>query len=485
MVLGEPVGGQHVRVLVGGAQLVQIADVVHLRDRIVVHLRQEVLRRRLERLVMLGERAVEDRCEELPLAVRVHDERVDPADPLEGAFLLSRRVWRHRRREVGHVVADPLLFLRVPPDQLLLLAPWLAGGIGRRTVVEDPPVRRPHEPPAVGQVVARLGLLAPQRQVLSLFRIDTGVDPVAARGEPIVPQVAEGLHRLTLLVLELAVLVGYVVGRVPVALLEHQLHRGLLLGPLGLVVPHQVEDLTVLLSLRPFVERLQSAAEVDDERRVRARIARRVHRLHVPLSQSHRVRDRAVLLGRRRRGNEEHLDLARLGIDPRLLPDRRRIGFEEVGADEPLEIAQRLPAHLGLGAINRRVLTHANDPLHLHLVHSDDEVLVGVRVRLLPLGKVVVRIVVVLRRRPSPPGLEQADDELRVVHPEPALRRRLLQVVRQRRVGRLERRRRIPREHVVEGPEVGRTLDVGVAAERDHAAAGASDVPENELEHAE
>ena len=118
-------------------------------------------------------------------------------------------------------------------------------------------------------------------------------------------------------------------------------------------------------------------------------------------------------------------------------------------------------------------------------MHPDDEVLVRVGVSLLTLGQVIVDVVVFLGRRGSPPRLQQAHDELGVIDPEAALRRCLLQIVGEGRVRRLERRRRVPGKHVVQRAEVRRALDVRVAAERHHAAAGTPDVPEDELQHAE
>src|SRR5205823_11669950 len=67
------------------------------------------------------------------------------ADALERAVLRPRRVRRHRRAEVRDVVAHPLLRFGVPPDELLLLAPGLARGIGGGAIVDDPPVCRPDE----------------------------------------------------------------------------------------------------------------------------------------------------------------------------------------------------------------------------------------------------------------------------------------------------------------------------------------------------
>jgi hypothetical protein len=49
----------------------------------------------------------------------------------------------------------------------------------------------------------------------------------------------------------------------------------------------------------------------------------------------------------------------------------------------------------------------------------------------------------------------------------------------------LQRHRRITRQHVIERSHVGGALDVRVAAQRSHAAAGPADVAENELQYAQ
>src|SRR5207249_10611397 len=132
----------------------------------------------------------------------------------------------------------------------------------RSAIVDDPSVRRPGEAPTVAEVVARLGLLASEGHVLALLGVDAGVDPVAARGGPVVAQVAERLEWLARLVEGRAVLVREVLGRVAVALLQHPLHVGLLLGPLGLVVPHQIENRPIPPGIGARVERLEASAHV-------------------------------------------------------------------------------------------------------------------------------------------------------------------------------------------------------------------------------
>src|SRR5204863_9360817 len=101
-------------------------------------------------------------------------------------------VGRQEGVEVRYVQADPLALLvghggrrlGVPPDELLLLTPRLAGEVGRRPVVEDAPVRGPRESPAVPEVVLLVSRLARVRLVdelaVGVLDRDAGVDPAAA-----------------------------------------------------------------------------------------------------------------------------------------------------------------------------------------------------------------------------------------------------------------------------------------------------------------
>ena len=62
-----------------------------------------------------------------------------------------RRFWRGRLLVIRIVQTRPLLFARIPPDELLPFTPWLAVGAGGRTVVDDAAVVGPGESPAVAQ----------------------------------------------------------------------------------------------------------------------------------------------------------------------------------------------------------------------------------------------------------------------------------------------------------------------------------------------
>src|SRR5206468_4635601 len=76
-------------------------------------------------------------------------------------------------------------------------------------------------------------------------------------------------------------------------------------------------------------------------------------------------------------------------------------------------------------------------------------------------------------------------EELGVVHPVAPRRRVPRQVVLQGRLHPLARGSRVAGEHVVEGPEVRRALDVRVTTQGDDTAAGPADVAEEDLEEGE
>src|SRR5437870_9232149 len=105
----------------------------------------------------------------------MHDERRVAGQGLVAVFLrVAGVVGALLFREVGDVVAHPLPFRLVPPDEFLPLAPRLPVGRGGATVVEDAPIARPGVAPAVAVAAARL---AGVRFVLAVE--DAGVDPAA------------------------------------------------------------------------------------------------------------------------------------------------------------------------------------------------------------------------------------------------------------------------------------------------------------------
>ena len=188
VVLGQPVGGEHVRVHVGaGRARARRAQVVRPREddpgRALLLRVKRVGDWRLLRLVVRGERAVDHPLggEQPGLAVGLHDEGVVSRQRRGPAEIRVRAAAGGAvDHEVGHVVTDPASLRLVPPDVLLPFAPRFAVRVGRRPVVEDPPVGRPRPAPfrlapplaavrhAVGRVVHAPG-------------VHPGVDPAPGR----------------------------------------------------------------------------------------------------------------------------------------------------------------------------------------------------------------------------------------------------------------------------------------------------------------
>ncbi len=96
---------------------------------------------------------------------------------------IGRLIRRGRLLVIRIIQTRPLLFLSIPPDELLSFTPWLSVGAGGRSVVDDAAVVGPRESPAVAQQIFRLPL---QRPVIALFRIYAAIDPGSARGRSIV-----------------------------------------------------------------------------------------------------------------------------------------------------------------------------------------------------------------------------------------------------------------------------------------------------------
>src|SRR5256714_14975646 len=108
----------------------------------------------------------------------MHDERRVAGQGLVAVLLrVAGVVGALLFREVGDVVACPLPFRLVPPDQLLPLAPRLPVRRGGAAVVEDAAVARPGGAPARALAAARL---AGARLVVAGG--DAGGDPAAAGG---------------------------------------------------------------------------------------------------------------------------------------------------------------------------------------------------------------------------------------------------------------------------------------------------------------
>ena len=219
-----------------------------------------------------------------------------------------------------------------------------------------------------------------------------------------------------------------------------------------------------------------------------ARVLGRLHRLVVPLEEPLGVGERAALLGVRRRRKEEHLglDVLRLGlvtVELRpLAPELRGLGEDEIAHDHPFELAHALPLERAVHRADHRVLAHDEVALHLpvgHLAHRGE-----VRVVTGEVGEILEAETVLLGGVLAVPGLEQGDRVLGQLAPPAEVRdvagEVLLEVLGVLRL----RHRQVAGEHVVQRGDVRRTLDGGVAAEREDPPSRSADVPQEELEDA-
>ena len=170
--------------------------------------------------------------------------------------------------------------------------------------------------------------------LVDLVGVDAAVDPAAARRRAVV---ARGPGRSTA-----------PCRRRPMPLISRSTASasGSSCEPCRRVVPREVEHRPVLAgpSSRRACSRTRRPRWYMNHRSERA-VARRLDRLVAPLQQPLGVGERAVLLGVGGGGQQEHLGadvlrahLARLDLR-RVVPERRRLGLDEVAHHEPLELA--------------------------------------------------------------------------------------------------------------------------------------------------
>src|SRR5205085_5282828 len=117
---------------------------------------------RFERLVVGRQRAIlQSRRNPDPYhAVGMHDEWRVARQRVVAAFLfVAPIIGPLRFREIGNVVAAPLPFCLVPPNEFLPLAPRCAVGTRRAAVVENPSIERPGVAPSMSVSSARLSLV--------------------------------------------------------------------------------------------------------------------------------------------------------------------------------------------------------------------------------------------------------------------------------------------------------------------------------------
>src|SRR5215212_2998271 len=205
MVLGEAVGGHHVRVhararmTVGG--VIGILGMWELLARRIRLLLVEGIREGgLLRLVVGREGPVGEACrhEDPTPPFGLHNEGAVAPDRILGdSVVRGLVVGALGRAEVGDVFADPLLLLLVPPDVLLALRPGPALGVGRGTVVNEAAVHRPRPGP-LGGYPTLLGAGLAAGCLVGLVGVAAGVDPAPARRRAVVFERQVALERVVL-----------------------------------------------------------------------------------------------------------------------------------------------------------------------------------------------------------------------------------------------------------------------------------------------
>src|SRR5215208_2547611 len=221
---------------------------------------------------------------------------------------------------------------------------------------------------------------------------------------------------------------------------------------------------------------------MEDEPGVASGVARRFDGLVVPLQHALGLGKGAVLLGDERRGDEEDLRGALLGVYALHLPDRGGLYLVGIQDHEPVQVPQAVLGQLDVRPADRKVLSEDEAALHVSVLHVHDRRVVGVVAR--EAREVVEDLVAPLGVEGlAVPGLEQAGYVLGEVVPPPRGRRLALHVVVPGvvvhvRVG----HRQVAGKDVVEGRYVRRALDRCVPAQCHDPAAGTPYVAQKELQ---
>ena len=210
----------------------------------------------------------------------------------------------------------------------------------------------------------------------------------------------------------------------------------------------------------------------------------------MPLQPAAGVNDRTVLFGEAGGRQAEHfgLDFRRIDVVrlPVVLPEGGGFGVERVDGHQELQLRQRRDNLVFVRERRYRVEALADIAVHFTLVHHL-EVLQDV-VALIPLRQPVKAPAVFRRGFIAKEGLHHGDEEFRVITPVVHL---VLQQ-RFRRVGGevglqislfLARQRHIARQALRQQPQVGKTLNIGVAAQGVYAAARHAHIAEQQLDH--
>src|SRR5258708_34188172 len=226
----------------------------------------------------------------------MYDEGFAPAEGIVSAAVPLWPVVRSfGRRQVRHVVSNPFLPIRVPPNQFLSLAPRRTIRSSRSAIVENTAIAWPRISPAMPVKIFRLALSC---QILPGLGKDARVNPASAGRRTIGLQVSEARDQTP---------ASSFIERPAVDLLEHFFHSRLTDRPFQRVIPSQCVKPRILaggIFSRSF---LQPSPQMIDKPRLAASIPRRVDGLFVKLVQTLRVGEASLFLGVTRGGKNKYL----------------------------------------------------------------------------------------------------------------------------------------------------------------------------------
>ncbi len=234
----------------------------------------------------------------------------------------------------------------------------------------------------------------------------------------------------------------------------------------------------------------QTQEQVGHDDDVAAAFPRAVGAFPMPLQPAPGIGQRAVLLRKAGRRQAEHFGLDLGGIDvivlPVVFPEASGLRGQGIHDHEEFELAQGIDQLLLVGERHQRVEPLAEIAIDLPLVHQLEgpQHIVGD----IELWQPVIAEIVVRGRFLAVHGLLEADEEFGVVLPIAELSRSQRFEAAALQIGRLAdlllaRQGQIARDQIAHQPEIGQALNIGMTAQRIHAAAGDADVAEQQLDH--
>src|SRR5437660_7787238 len=230
---------------------------------------QQIGNRRFDWLIMQRQWPIDGprRSIQPALAIRFHDERaIAPERVHAGGILLWLVVGRLFGIEIRIVQAGPFLLLFVPPDISLPLGPGLTFRIGGRAVVHHASIVWPGESPIGTSVVVWI-TPARARPVAIFLRKNAAIYPTTACSAAVNFQVLEVgdlptiFDGVTVDLFQNSHDVGFIINSARSSIREN-------LRCISFVIPRQIQETLIALSLRISVERFELFAEMIDEPRI-------------------------------------------------------------------------------------------------------------------------------------------------------------------------------------------------------------------------